>query len=263
MSAILLDDKMVHYEVLGRGRPIIFLHGWVGSWRYWIPAMQAVAVSFRSYALDMWGFGDTARNPPCYYLDKQTILIDRFLQTLGIGKVALIGHGLGALTAILFSQKNPDVVDRIMAVEVPLEIKSITSRLQFPASPSDLADWLLGKDPITEPARTDAGKTDPEAITLSFTSLEKINMLPLLAAMPTPCLIVHGKHDPAFQALDYKRVMDMSENIFQIEMEESGHFPMLDESVKFNRIMTDFLMLGSGDSPRQLQMKVEWKRRIR
>jgi len=29
MSAVLLDDRIVHYEVLGRGRPVIFLHGWV------------------------------------------------------------------------------------------------------------------------------------------------------------------------------------------------------------------------------------------
>ncbi len=63
MSAILLDDKIVHYEVLGRGRPIIFLHGWVGSWRYWVPAMQTAAMSFRAYGIDLWGFGDTAHDP--------------------------------------------------------------------------------------------------------------------------------------------------------------------------------------------------------
>jgi len=29
LSVILLDSSIVHYEVLGRGRPVIFLHGWV------------------------------------------------------------------------------------------------------------------------------------------------------------------------------------------------------------------------------------------
>jgi pimeloyl-ACP methyl ester carboxylesterase len=48
MSAILLDDKIVHYEVLGRRRPIIFLHSLVGSWRDWVPAMQIAAKSFRA-----------------------------------------------------------------------------------------------------------------------------------------------------------------------------------------------------------------------
>ena len=41
MSALTLDGDLVHYEVLGRGgRPVILLHGWIGSWRYWIPVMQ-------------------------------------------------------------------------------------------------------------------------------------------------------------------------------------------------------------------------------
>ena len=30
MSAIILRDEIIHYEVLGRGRPVIFLHDWVG-----------------------------------------------------------------------------------------------------------------------------------------------------------------------------------------------------------------------------------------
>ena len=63
MSAIMIEGSIVHYEALGRGRPIVFLHGWVGSWRYWIAAMQVASTSFRAYALDLFGFGDTARDP--------------------------------------------------------------------------------------------------------------------------------------------------------------------------------------------------------
>ena len=104
MSAIILDGRIVHYEVLGRGRPVIFLHGWVGSWRYWVPAMQTAAMSFRAYAIDLWGFGDTAHDKACYTLAEQVKLLDRFMNEMGIGKVALVGHGLGALAAILFAR---------------------------------------------------------------------------------------------------------------------------------------------------------------
>jgi hypothetical protein len=38
---------------------------------------------------------------------------------------------------------------------------------------------------------------------------------------------------------------------------------MLDEPSKFNRLLSDFLALGSGEYPRQLQLKEEWKRRVR
>ena len=100
MSAILLEGSIVHYEVLGRGRPVIFLHGWVGSWKYWIASMQVTSTSYRAYALDMWGFGDTAHNALKYSLEEQVKLIDDFLNEMGIGKIALVGHGLGALVAM-------------------------------------------------------------------------------------------------------------------------------------------------------------------
>jgi 3-oxoadipate enol-lactonase len=263
MSVLLLNEKTVHYEVLGRGRPVIFLHGWVGSWRYWVPAMQTAAVSFRAYALDLWGFGDTAREPAFYSLEQQVSLLDRFAQEMGFGRVALIGHGLGALVALLFTKTYPRLVDRVMIINAPLESKSVAARLSSPASPGDLAEWLLGKDSLAEPARIDANKTDLAAIIASFNSPEVDDLLPLVSSITTSCLIVHGQNDPAVQTLDEERLLAMPEMVHQVILEGSGHFPMLDESTTFNQLMTDFLSLASGESPRHLQLKEEWKRRFR
>src|SRR5271169_6562228 len=107
MSAIFLDHEIVHYEVLGRGRPIIFLHGWVGSWRSWLPTMQVASAYYRTYAIDLWGFGDTSKQPLRYSLESQVELINSFLDQMGIAKFVLIGHGLGAVVALLYNQLNP------------------------------------------------------------------------------------------------------------------------------------------------------------
>jgi len=120
MSVVILQDQIVHYEVLGRGKPLIFLHGWVGSWRYWIPTMQAASISFRTYAVDLWGFGDSAKVTNYYTLEQQVNLLDTFLQEMGIGKIALIGHGLGAVVALEFTLRFPDQVDRLMLTGLPV-----------------------------------------------------------------------------------------------------------------------------------------------
>ena len=86
MSAILLNQAIIHYEALGRGRPIVFLHGWVGSWRYWMSSMQVASTSYRAYALDLFGYGDTTHDPLSYSLEKQAALLTGFLDEMGIGK---------------------------------------------------------------------------------------------------------------------------------------------------------------------------------
>jgi pimeloyl-ACP methyl ester carboxylesterase len=262
MSVILLDRDIVHYESLGRGRPIIFLHGWIGSWRYWIPNMQAISISYRAYALDLWGFGETARVPGRYTLDQQVGLLSRFLDQMGIGRVALVGHGLGAIVGILFAQRNPDVVDRVMAVSCPLEEEMINLRLRS-TIPIELADWLLGRVPAAEPARIDTIKVDPQAVQVSLSSLPSLGFNTITANFPAACLFVHGQNDPAIALPPLEKIASLPYLSHQIVFEQSGHFPMLDESNKFNHLLTDFLALASGETPRDLQLKDEWIRRVR
>jgi pimeloyl-ACP methyl ester carboxylesterase len=262
MSAVILQDEIVHYEVLGRGRPLFFLHGWIGSWRYWIPAMQAASISYRAYAIDLWGFGDTAKDPTKYGIPQQVNLVNDFSEKLGIGKIALIGHGLGAIVALNYAVQYSAVVDRIMVISMPMSDIRLNPRL-YTTSPSDLADWLLGHMPTAETARAEAPKTDAQAISISLANLDHFNWVELSRQISTPCLFVHGSNDPAVALPDSDDLNALPEQAHQISFEQSGHFPMLDESSKFNRLMADFLALPSGESPRQLQLKEEWKRRVR
>ena len=120
MSAITVDGDLVHYEVLGRGRPVVLLHGWIGSWRYWIPTMQQLHLKYRVYALDLYGFGDSSKKPEKYTLEQQTRLLAEFMRQQGLPKAAMIGHGLGALVLTEFARANPDKVARMLIASAPL-----------------------------------------------------------------------------------------------------------------------------------------------
>lgn len=262
MSAILLDSEIVHYEVLGRGRPVIFLHGWVGSWRYWLPVMQSTSLSYRAYAIDLWGFGDTAKHLFHYSLSEQLRLLDGFLLQMGILRFALVGHGLGAILGLLYARHHSEMVDRLMAIGFPMEEGMIHNRLRSD-QPAILGDWLLGRMPSTEPARADAPKADPRAIHDSLMPINGTSLSGLWRSSNIPCLLVHGLNDPAIQPPRPDHLAELPLQSHAITFEQSGHFPMLDESSKFNRLLSDFLSLPSGESPRELQLKEEWKRRVR
>ncbi|MBE0689299.1 MAG: alpha/beta hydrolase [Anaerolineae bacterium] len=120
MSAITIDGELVHYEVLGRGRPVVLVHGWIGSWRYWVPTMQLLQSKFRVYALDLFGFGDSSKNPDRYSVEHQIEMLADFTQALGLTKTAVVGHGLGALLSAEFARRYPARVPRMMLVSAPL-----------------------------------------------------------------------------------------------------------------------------------------------
>lgn len=120
MSAITIGGDLIHYEKLGRGRPVILIHGWIGSWRYWIPLMQKLHTSFSVYTLDLIGFGDSSKNAKNYDIKAQVKMLETFLTQLGIPKAAIIGHGYGAMIAMEFTLRNPDKVARLMLSSMPL-----------------------------------------------------------------------------------------------------------------------------------------------
>lgn len=120
MSAITIGGDLIHYEKLGRGRPVILLHGWIGSWRYWIPVMQKLHTSFSVYTLDLIGFGDSSKNASHYTIDAQVRMLEQFLDQLGIPKAAMLGHGLGSMVITQFALRNPDKVARMLLSSMPL-----------------------------------------------------------------------------------------------------------------------------------------------
>ncbi|MGD2155482.1 MAG: alpha/beta hydrolase [Anaerolineales bacterium] len=262
MSAIILRGDIVHYEVLGRGRPIIFLHSWIGSWRYWVPSMQAASNLHRTYALDFWGYGDTAKNPKRYSLDEQVELLRSFLVEMGIVKIACIGHGLGAIIALLFAEKAPEMVDRIMAISLPSNNGMIDNLLEEETR-SQMIDWLSNDSTIDEITFSEVDKADPQAHLEILENLQNIDLNSLTRRVDMPCLRVYGYKDQTTQTTEDGILNPPQNHVHTIIFEESGHFPMLDQASKFHRLMVRFLALNSGESPKNLLLKDKWTRRVR
>jgi pimeloyl-ACP methyl ester carboxylesterase len=115
----------------------MFIHGWLGSWRYWLPTMDALSEEYRVYALDLWGFGDSDKSKHEYSVDGYVRLLHAFVQELGIfGTIPLVGHALGAVVAVLFAEEHPDIVDRVMAVSLPLHGEAVMSACPCKGRPS-------------------------------------------------------------------------------------------------------------------------------
>jgi pimeloyl-ACP methyl ester carboxylesterase len=267
MSAIVLKNGLVHYEAIGRGRgPLVFLHGWLGSWRYWVPAMEELSVSRRTYAFDLWGFGDsdklnTVSDGAPYTVAAYVDLLEDFLDEMGIQNAALVGHALGGLVALDFAARSPHRVKQVMGVSVPLSASCIDRSLAAFSGNGQALARLIGRRVTFPEVEREARKTDVDAIAASVRSAMALNLGSVSLPFHIPVLLVHGAEDPFIQAPQREWLREIAENGRVVLLKGVQHFPMLEATNKFNRLLMEFL--SAGQDLDALELKEEWQRRLR
>ncbi|WP_420631827.1 alpha/beta fold hydrolase [Candidatus Leptofilum sp.] len=262
MSITTIDSQLIHYEVLGRGQPLIFIHGWVGSWRYWWPSMQALSAHYRTFAFDLWGFGDSSKVPDAYSLDDYVKMVDQFIDKLGVARpVILVGHGLGAVVALRYTAAHKDNVHKVATISLPVAGDYLTNKLQG-ADTGSMISRVLGRESFSE-LDSEIRKVDPMAVSKSMEEINSLNFVPDITALETPLLMVYGRQDSLVLPPNgqYSYLQQSINDRFYVELDLCHHFPMLQEKAKFNRLLLDFI-IASADLT-ELTIKEYWTRRIR
>jgi pimeloyl-ACP methyl ester carboxylesterase len=90
--------------------PLLFIHGYGGMIEHWNDNIPAFDDRYRIYAMDLIGFGQSGKPNVRYSLELFATQIKAFLHLKGIDKVILVGHSMGAASAILYAHLNPEKV---------------------------------------------------------------------------------------------------------------------------------------------------------
>ncbi|HMQ30527.1 MAG TPA: alpha/beta hydrolase [Chloroflexaceae bacterium] len=271
MSAVIIENQVVHYEVFGRGRPVLFLHGWLGSWRYWYPTIQVISEHFRTYSFDFWGFGDSQRKQTQESIQAYSDQVIRFLDALGIDRVMVVGHSMGGMVALKTALSYPDRISRVATVGAPIDGDSLSWLLKLTDRPF-FADafarmpWLrrylfrffLGEttDPAVSEMIDDSVKSSANTLRYAVSSMWRTDLRPELARLRVPTLIVHGGRDDI--------VNPNQADLFEpfpvaqvVTMPRSRHFPFLDEAEMFNDVLVRFLKAAGAANPTMPVLKRE------
>lgn len=262
MSITTVGDHLIHYEALGRGEPLIFVHGWLGSWRYWWPSMQELSTLHRTFAFDFWGFGDSSKVPSKYSFEAYIELLDQFIHKLGIATpLTLVGHALGAAVALRYGLLHPENVKRVAAVALPVHGGLINDRL----TNSDSATFInrvLGRSDSYPEVTSETRKTDQVAMNTVASQLQGYDFLSDLDKCAAPLLLVFGDQDNVVQPPpDGLHNFQISgNNRHLVSLTDGNHFPMLEQTAMFNRLLLDFL---HADDSTTIAPKELWQRRTR
>lgn len=262
MSVVLINDSRIHYESFGRGDPIIFVHGWLGSWRYWVPVMQDLAVGYHAYALDLWGFGDSEKVPERYSVGSYVEMVGAFMGELGIDRAPLVGHTLGAAVAAELAVQYPNRVSKILTVGLPLTSDTINQRLRSDGPNEAVARLFWHRQRPYDEVEMGLPKSAQNVISLTIRAVAQLRLLDTLDSIDVPVLSVYGAHDSVIDPAQAVALQADHYSARSLVLEGTHHFPMLDQPAMFSRLLRDFMDVDDIDSLQDLTIKQEWRRRI-
>jgi 3-oxoadipate enol-lactonase len=108
MPHIDLGEFTMFYEERGAGEPLVFLHGLSVDHRSWADQAAFFKDSYRVLVPDARGHGLSGITPSGYSRTDRVADLLRFLNSLGLGKVHLVGLSMGGSTAIGFALNHGD-----------------------------------------------------------------------------------------------------------------------------------------------------------
>ena len=103
------DGTSLYYEEAGSGTPVVFLHEYAGDYRTWEPQMRYFSRLHRCVTYSQRGYppSDVPSDPERYGQDILRADAIALMDALGIDKAHVVGHSMGAYTALHVGIKNP------------------------------------------------------------------------------------------------------------------------------------------------------------
>ncbi len=259
MSSITTDQGIVHYEVYGRGRPVILLHGYLGSWGLWQDTMSYLGRYYRTYALDFWGFGESdTKQTETYVVQDFVRMVDQFMDQLGIIQAPLVGHSMGGTVSLSMAIQYPQRVKKVVVIGSPITGASLSVLLKlfgmrpigwvvyhnlwaFKLSYRLLAPFYSADKNWSQMMDRDVSRTKLEAFFLSIGSLRRTDLRPRLNEIKVPVMGMYGPKDIVVHPKQWKPLQQGIVNARIEIFPQAGHFIMLDDPTGFKEKLRSFL----------------------
>ncbi len=245
--------------MFGRGKPVILLHGWLGSWGLWQQTMADLASSYRTYALDFWGFGESGKKRVTYAVQDFVSLVDQFMEQLGIERAPLVGHSMGGTVSLSVAMKYPQRVTKVAVAGSPIAGSSLAPLLKL-AGYRPIAFLLFNlmgpfrawmkyfysrricSDPrFPDMMDRDLSRTTLESFLVSIATLRRTDLTRRLEQVQVPVLGMYGDNDRVVDPLQWQPLEKGVRQAKISRFPEAGHFMMLENPAEFSQILKSFL----------------------
>ena len=155
------SSQTAAYLDIGRGKPLLLLHGFFGEKKCWLPLIELLQSQFRCISLDMLGFGESSQPQIQYDVAIEVAFVRQVVEQLNIEPCTIIGHSFGGWVASAYALKYPNSVSSLV-LAAPAGIRDDSFCGQYDALrpllwQTPVVDWALQ---LAKPFASLARKSD-------------------------------------------------------------------------------------------------------
>jgi pimeloyl-ACP methyl ester carboxylesterase len=244
----------IHYLNLGKGDPLIILHGGSTGAAAWKKNIEALSSRYTVYVPDLPGFGASEPLKGSYYFDEMVVFVEDFARTLGLTRFYLMGHSFGGGLALHYTLKNPAHIRKLVLVSSLCLGKEIAWWVRIFSTPvlcnnfghilivsvkaaKNIAKFL-GPWDVAEPINRTSIHIGSR---ISNIAQQTIVLKKQLQKIVAPTLVIWGENDPivpynhAYSAA--RHIPDCRVKVF----EDCGHSVYRDNLIDFSNTLSNFL----------------------
>lgn len=269
------DGVTLHYEVLGKGEPVVLLSGGPGfSPDYLRPIADTLKKKYSAVLFHQRGTGKSKLakyDGEVLEFKKLVADVDALRRELKQEKLTLVGHSFGGILSMMYAREHPDRIRALALIDsggpTLSSVPKFNTNLEARFTDDEKARIKEWSDPerrkadhkravleITK-AKTAAYFADRTKAPLLTEPMNEesfndavfwgvvLQMVALdlragLEKVKAPVLVIHGKQDPLESAAEVHATFPGSKLVL---IENAGHFPWLEQPEKVYGALVPFL----------------------
>ncbi|NTW97933.1 MAG: alpha/beta fold hydrolase, partial [Oscillochloris sp.] len=118
-----------------QGVPVVFIHGYAAMVEHWQRIIRPVTREHSFYALDLYGFGGSARPAGIATRERWATQVATFIREVVGGPAVIIGHSMGGVVAVEVARRYPELTRGLVLVN--------SSGMQVTERPPSQFDLLM------------------------------------------------------------------------------------------------------------------------
>ena len=256
MSTVYYKNNQIYYSSIGKGTPLVLLHGFLENSTMWDFYIDNFSKKYQIITIDLLGHGQTENMSYMHTMEDMADAVHAVLYHLGISQSIFVGHSMGGYVSLAFAELYPDMVKGIVLLNSTSKEDSQErklNRMRAIKAVKQNASVFVGmsianlfseenRDKLSdkiEAVKEEALKTPLQGIISALEGMKARKDREFILHQATfPILLILGKKDP---------VLNYEDNISQIEGTETelitlpdGHMSHIENRDVLGSILMSF-----------------------